>query len=106
MLSICNLKYSVPKKITIAFHNWSNYDNHFIIKESAEEFQKQSTCLRENTEKCITFTVPTEKEVTRIDDNVEEIRKRISYRLQFIGSTRFMASSLTNLVNNLSEGIH
>ena len=27
-------------------------------------------------------------------------------RLQFIDSARFMASSLSNLVNNLSEGIH
>ena len=26
--------------------------------------------------------------------------------LQFIDSTRFMASSLLNLVNNLAEGIH
>ena len=26
--------------------------------------------------------------------------------LQIIDSTRFMASSLSNLVNNLSEGIH
>ena len=31
--SICNLKYSVPKKIPIAFHNGSNHDYHFIIKE-------------------------------------------------------------------------
>ena len=30
--SICNLKYSVPKKIAIVFHNDSNYDYHFIIK--------------------------------------------------------------------------
>ena len=29
--SICNLKYSVPKKIGIVFHNGSNYDFHFII---------------------------------------------------------------------------
>ena len=29
--SICNLKYSVTKKIPIAFHNGSNYDYHFII---------------------------------------------------------------------------
>ena len=26
--SICNLKYSVPKKIHIAFYNGSNYDYH------------------------------------------------------------------------------
>ena len=30
--SICNLKYCVPKKIPIVFHNGSNYDYHFIIK--------------------------------------------------------------------------
>ena len=57
--SICNLKYIVPKKIIV--HNGSNYDYHFIIKELGEEFKKQFTCLGENTEKYITFTVPIEK---------------------------------------------
>ena len=60
--SVCNLEYSVPKKIPVAFHNGSNYDYHFIIKELAEEFKKQFTCLGENTDKYITFTVPIEKE--------------------------------------------
>ena len=31
--SISNSKYSVPKKISIVFHNGSNNDYHFIIKE-------------------------------------------------------------------------
>ena len=31
--SICNLKNSVPKKMSIVFHNGSNYDYHFIIKK-------------------------------------------------------------------------
>ena len=31
--SIYNLKHSVTKKIPIAFHNGSNYDYNFIIKE-------------------------------------------------------------------------
>ena len=34
--SICNLKYSVPKKIPIVFHNGSNYDYHFIMKDLTE----------------------------------------------------------------------
>ena len=104
--SICNLKYSVPKRIPIVFHNGSNYDYHFIIKELAEEFKKQFTCLGENTEKYVTFTVPIQKEVTRIDKNREKNTKNISYILQFIDSARFMASSLSNLVNSLFEGIH
>ena len=79
--SICNLKYSVPNKIPMVFHNVSNYDYNFIIKELAEEFKKQFTCLGENTEKYITLTVPIEKYVTRIDKNGEEITKIISYNL-------------------------
>ena len=62
--------------------------------------------FRKKTEKYITFTVPIEKEVTRIDKNGEEIAKYISYMLQFIDSPRFVPSSLSNFVNNLSEGIH
>ena len=42
----------------------------------------------------------------RIDKNGEEITKNVSYILEFINSARFMASSLSHLVHNLSEGIH
>ena len=45
------------------------------------------------------------KKVTRIDKNRKEITKNISYILQYISSARFLASSLSNLVNKLSEGI-
>ena len=71
MYSICNLKYSISKKIAKAFHSGPNYDYYFITKGFAEEFEKQFTCLREKTEKYITFTVPIEKEVSRIDKNGE-----------------------------------
>ena len=36
----------------------------------------------------------------------KKLQKNISYILQFIDSTRFMASSLSNLVNNISKGLH
>ena len=103
--SICNSKYSVPKKINIVFHNGSNCDYHFTIKELAEELFKKITCLGENTEKYITLTVLIEKEVTRIDKNGEKVTKNISYILQFIDSARFMATLLSNLVNNISAGV-
>ena len=35
----------------------------------------------------------------------KKVKKNISYTLQFIDGARFMASSLSNLVNNLSERI-
>ena len=38
--SIWNLKYIESKKIYIAFHNGSDYDYHFIIRELAEESKK------------------------------------------------------------------
>ena len=33
------------------FHNGSNYDYHFIIKELTNEFEEIFECLGENTEK-------------------------------------------------------
>ena len=52
------------------------------------------------------FTVLIEKEVTTIDKNGEEVAKHISYILQLFDSPKIMTRSLSNLVNNLSEGIH
>ena len=37
--SICNLRYKIPKKILIVFHNGSTYDYHFVIKKLVEEFE-------------------------------------------------------------------
>ena len=75
--SVCILKYSVP----IVFHNETKYHYHFIVKESAKEFKNQLTCVGEIIEKYITFTLPIEKEVRRIDKNGETITKNISYIL-------------------------
>ena len=72
--SICNLKYSVPKESPIALHNRSKYDYNFIIKKLAEKLKKQFTCLGENSEKYISFTVPIEKEVTRVDKIGEKLK--------------------------------
>ena len=61
--------------------------------------------LEKNTEKYLTFTVPIEKEVTRINKNGEKTTKNISYILKFIDSARFMASLSSTLANNLPKGI-
>ena len=95
----CNLRYKVPKEIPIVFHNGSTYDYHFIIKELVKEFEGNFDCLGENTEKYITFSVPLKKKIE--NKNLE-----ITYKIKFIDSFRFMSSSLSKLVDNLSEGIH
>ena len=81
------------------FHNGSIYDYHFLIKELVKEFEGNFECLGENTGKYITFSVPIKK-------NIENKDLEITYKIKFIDSYRFMASSLSKLVDNLSEGIH
>ena len=97
--NICNLRYKVPKEIPVVFHNGSTYDYHFIIKELAKEFEGNFECLGESTEKYITFSVPIKKKIENKD-------LEITYKIKFIDSYRFMSSSLSKLVDNLSEGIH
>ena len=91
--SKCNLNYKVPKNIPIKIHN-ASYDTHFIINQLAEEFKGELNCIGENMEKYITFSVPIKKEC----DN----GKTIAYKLRFIDSFRFMSTSLSELVDNMS----
>ena len=44
----------------------------FIIKELAKEFKGEFECLGENTEKYITFCVPINKKITKIDKDGNE----------------------------------
>ena len=64
--NICNLRFNLPYEIPVVFHNRSNYDYHFIIKELANEFKGQSECLGENTEKYKTFSVTIETELQKL----------------------------------------
>ena len=88
------------------FHNGSKYDYHFVIKELAKEFEGEFECLGENTEKYITFSVPIKKEITKKYKDGNDKTTKISYKIKFIDSYRFMSTSLSNLVNNSSERVH
>ena len=95
----------MPNEVPVVFHNDSNHDYHFIIKELAKKFERQFECLGENTEK-VTFSVVIKKEIKKIDEDGNENIVTISYKITFIDSARFMASSILDLVNNLVEAIH
>ena len=90
--NIYNIRYNIPKKIPIVFHNGSTYDYHFVIKKLAEGFKGEFECLEENREKYITFSVPLKKENDQ----------KITHKLKFIDSYRFISTSLSNLVDKLS----
>ena len=82
---------------------WCIYSAYLIIiKELVEEFERQFTCLGENTERYITFSIPIKNEVRRINKKEEKVTKTISYRLKFIDSARFMIRTFSSLVNNLA----
>ena len=65
------------------------------MKESEGNFE----CLGENTEKYITFSVTIKKRIENKD-------MEITYKIKFIDSFRFMATTLSKLVDNLTEDIH
>ena len=91
--SISILRYKIPKEIAVVFHNGFKYD-HLIIKGLSRELKGYFECLGENTEKYITFCVPTKKQ--------HDDCKTTTYKLKFIDSYRFMQNSLSNLVDTLS----
>ena len=63
-------------------------------------------CLGENAGKYITFSVLINKEITKIDKDRNYKIMKISYKIKFIDSFRFMSSSLSSLADNLSDGLH
>ena len=62
-----NLKFNVSNEISVVFHNGSNHDYHFIIKELPNKFEGQFECLEDNIEKYKTLSLPIEKEETKMN---------------------------------------
>ena len=50
--------------------------------------------------------MPIKKEITKIDKDGNDKIMKISYKIKFIDSFRFMSSSLSSLFEILSEGLH
>ena len=62
--------------------------------------------MGENKEKYITFSVPIKKEIIKKDKNGNDKIAKTTYKIKFIDSYRFTSTSLSNLVSNLSLGLH
>ena len=80
----------MPSGIPVIFHNGSNSDHHFILKELANEFKGQFEYLRENTAKYKTFSVLIENEIRKVNkDGINNITT-VSYKIKLIDSVKFM----------------
>ena len=88
----------MPSEIHVVLHNKLSYDYHFIIKELANEYEGQ--CLGKNTEEKLELI---NKFQNSNDKNSNESVSTISYKIKFIDSARFMATTLSNLTNNLAQ---
>ena len=104
--SICSLKPSVPREIFIVYHKRFNYYYNFIVKELAEECEKNFTCLGGNAEKYKTFTVTIEEQVIRTDKMENKSQKPYIAVYNLLTAQVFLPRSVSNLVNNLAEKIH
>ena len=91
--SKCNLNYKIQTEISIIIHN-TTYDTHFMLNQLTIEFKSELNYIGDNMEKYIIFSVPIKKEC--------ENGKIITYKLKFIDSFRFMSTSLSELVDNMS----
>ena len=67
---------------------------------------KDDLNILRKTEMYKTFSVSIEREVIKIDKYGNESVATISYKTKVIDSAKLMATSLSNLVENLTEGIH
>ena len=103
----CNLKYRRPTFTPVALHNLTNYNAHLFVKHLGYD-EGDISCIANNDEKYISFskriTVGTyKKEAITDEGDVYSVDKPITHTIRFIDSFRFMATSLSKLVNNLPE---
>lgn len=89
----CNLNYKEPRYVPIVFHNLSNYDAHFIVKQFAANIPGDITIIPRNDQLYISFT--------KTVKSVHSASYKNFIKLRFIDSFRFMSSSLDYLASLL-----
>ena len=98
--SIYNLRYKTPKEVHVVFHNVSNYEYYFIIKELAENFEGQVECMGEKQGEVHNVIRTNQKK------KKNENGKQRTCKIKFIDNVRFISSSLSSLAESFSEGLH
>ena len=79
--------------IPVVFHNDSNHDYHFIIKELESKPEEKFEYIGGNTEKYKKFSIPLEKKVIRIDKGGNKSVVTALCKIKLTDSPRFIATS-------------
>ncbi|XP_070171330.1 uncharacterized protein [Polyergus mexicanus] len=94
--SNCNLNYEDTYVIPVFFHNLSDYDAHFIIKDVANAFPGNVKVLPITKETYISFT-------KNIEDAWDEGWFGRRLKLRFVDSFKFLSASLEKLASYLDK---
>ena len=86
----CNALFRKPKFVPVFFHNLSGYDAHLFVKNLNSMGEGNIDCIPNTEEKYIGFS-----------KSIKDKKGKLKYKLRFLDSFKFMASSLDKLVNNL-----
>ena len=97
--NLCNLRYSIPKNISVFFHNLSGYDSHFIIKKLGSSKEKERvTCIPNNEEKYISVTKTIVTNEYKLKNGKTKYK---TFDIVFKDSLKFLPASLDTLIRNL-----
>ena len=95
----CNLMCKKPRILPVIFHNLQGYDAHLFIKQLAK-IDGKLECIPSTEEKYISFSKTIK--VGEFKDISGDIIP-INFEIKFLDSYKFLQTSLTNLVSNLSS---
>ena len=95
----CNLQSRKPRILPVIFHNLQGYDAHLFIKQLAK-LDGDLNCIPSTEEKYISFS----KSIKVDEYYCSKVSKMvpINFEIRFLDSFKFLQTSLTNLVSNLS----
>ena len=95
----CNLQFKKTKFTPVIIHNLSGYDSHLFVKNLGKS-EGNINCIPNNEEKYVSFS----KDIV-VDEyeNKKGEKVKVKHEIRFINSFKFMASSLSSLVENLAK---
>ena len=98
--NICNLRFKKPLLLPVIFHNLQGYDSHLFIKQLSR-LKGELNCIPSTEEKYISFS----KHIKVGEYYSSKFRKMcsINFEIRFIDSFKFLQTSLSNLVSNLTK---